>query len=387
NKIDSVNLHDFPVFLVHADDGVDNAPKVCSANVTATTNLKGCAFVRDLISTANSIDLKVNQYTTYVTFGLTPHIDLSVVIPVENVRLNLVSRDQIILGTDGTFVTSNPNEDGPPHFDHLWKGCRNIKPATGVAGLDPKCLDHVFPDPTGIAQGGSKGANSTTGIGDVVARVKWNAWHGERAGIAAGVDVRLPTGDELNYLGSGTFGVKPFAIFSYRARVSPHALVGYEWNGNSVTAGDLSTGAKAKVPDDFAYSVGADAWITKWLTGSFDIVGQRIFSTSTTILTGQCCSGANIFGTQSLSVASQDFLAPCRGACTAAPDPNKVAHNNLQLSASARSYNITNASMGVKVRPLGKLSKLVVTANVLVRLDEGGLSYKPVPLVGVGYTF
>jgi hypothetical protein len=29
----------------------------------------------------------------------------------------------------------------------------------------------------------------------------------------------------------------------------------------------------------------------------------------------------------------------------------------------------------------------VVTANVLVRLDEGGLSYKPVPLLGVGYTF
>jgi hypothetical protein len=162
-------------------------------------------------------------------------------------------------------------------------------------------------------------------------------------------------------------------------------LVGYEWNGNSVTAGDLSTGAKAKVPDDFVYSVGADAWITKWLTGSFDIIGQRIFSTSTTILAGQCCAGASTFGTQALSVAAQDFLAPC-GACAAAPSPNTAAHDNLQLS-SPRSYNVTDASMGVKVRPLGKLSKLVVTANVLIRLDEGGLSYKPVPLVGVGYTF
>ena len=173
--------------------------------------------------------------------------------------------------------------------------------------------------------------------------------------------------------------MKPFAIFSYRARISPHALVGFEWNTNSIAAGDLGTGTKAKVPNDFAYSVGADAWITQWLTGSFDVIGQRILSTSTVI-------GGQVFGTGALSVVPQQFLANC-GTCTADPDPATVTHNNLQLSATSRAYNITNASMGVKFRPLGKVSKLVVTANVLVRLDEGGLSYKPVPLVGVGYTF
>ena len=46
-----------------------------------------------------------------------------------------------------------------------------------------------------ITQGGSKQQNSATGIGDIVARVKWNVWHGEKAGIAAGLDVRFPTGD------------------------------------------------------------------------------------------------------------------------------------------------------------------------------------------------
>jgi hypothetical protein len=367
DKIDSVDLHNFPVVLTHADDNEDNPPAVCS--IRTDKNIKGCAFVRDLVSTQNSIDLKVNQYTTYITFGLTPTVDLSMVIPVENVRMHVTSQDTVIPGTN--FV-----------FDHLWHDCPDA--AVSNPTSDSRCLHHTFPD-RGLTTNGSKADNAASGIGDVVARVKWNAWHGERAGIAAGVDVRLPTGNELNYLGSGTFGVKPFAIFSYRARVSPHALVGYEWNGNSVTAGDLSTGAKAKVPDDFAYSVGADAWITKWLTGSFDIVGQRIMSTTSSILTGKCCTGANVFGTQALSVAPKSFLEPC-GACTT-PDPSTVTHDNLQLSASARSYNITNASMGVKVRPLGTLSKLVVTANVLVRLDEGGLSYKPVPLVGVGYTF
>jgi hypothetical protein len=357
NKLDSVDLHDIPVVLTHAEDTIDNPGHDCAIN---KGSLDGCAFVRDIVSTTNSIDLKTNQYTTYVTFGLTHDIDVSMVIPYENIRMHLTSQDRIFLGSD---ILS----------DHLWVGCTNQANPTA----DPKCLNHTFPDPS--ITHGSKPDNSVSGIGDIVARVKWNAWHGERAGIAAGLDLRLPTGDELNYLGSGTYGVKPFAVFSYRARVSPHVLAGYEWNGDSVTAGDLTSGIKAKVPNDFVYSAGADASITKWLTGSFDIIGQRVASTSTTI-------GTESFGTQPLSVVSQQFLAPC-GQCVVAPSPNKVPRNNLLLGSSPRSYNITNASMGVKFRPLGKLSKLVVTANVLVRLDEGGLSYKPVPLLGFGYTF
>jgi hypothetical protein len=359
NKIDSVDLHNIPVVLTHAPDSVDNPGKTCS--IDTTSNIAGCAFVRDVVSTSNSIDLKVNQYTTYVTFGLTRNIDVSAVIPVENVRMNVTSNDTIILGSD-TFHA------------HVWNNCTD--PADPTA--DPKCLHHTFPDRS-LTTDGSQSSNSASGIGDVVARVKWNAWHGERAGVAAGLDVRFPTGDALNYLGSGSYGVKPFAIFSYRARISPHALVGFEWNTKSIAAGDLGTGTKADVPNDFAYSVGADAWITKWLTGSFDIIGQHILSTQEVI-------GSQTFGTQKLSIESKPFLANC-GTCLVAPNPNTVARNTLTLSSNSVSYNITNASMGVKIRPLGTLSKLVVTANVLVRLDEGGLSYKPVPLLGVGYTF
>jgi hypothetical protein len=375
DKIDSVNLHDFPVFLVHAPDSVDNTPVggttvECSAALNSMRNVKGCSFVRDLISTVNSIDLKVNQYTTYVTFGLTRNVDLSLVIPVENVRMSLHSNDHIILGSDGT--PTSVEDSGTPglHFDHLWGNCANY-PVPGVSSaeaLDHTCLNHSFPDPTGLAQGGSRATNSASGIGDLVARVKWNAFHGEHAGVAVGLDTRFPTGDALNYLGSGSYGVKPFAIFSYRAKpISPHALVGYEWNSRSITSGDLTSTAKGAVPRDFVYSAGVDALVTKWLTGSFDVIGQRIF------------------GAETISVASQEFLAPC-GPCTAAPTQNTVTHDSLQPPKSA-SFNITNASMGVKVRPWPKLSHLVATANLLVRLDDGGLHSKPVPLIGVGYTF
>jgi len=381
DKIDGVNLHNFPALFTHAEDkNNDNPGKDCGIDSSkGQGSINGCAFVRDLIRTVNSVDLKVNQYTTYVTFGLTRRIDVSAVIPVENVRMNLTSNDTILLGTNGYYPAPPGSSDAKtafPHFDHLWVGCQNTKPASAAA-LDPTCLIHQFPDPS-ITQGGSKQQNSATGIGDIVARVKWNVWHGEKAGFAAGLDMRFPSGDALNYLGSGSYGVKPFAIFSYRfARISPHVLAGYEWNSDSITAGGLTTNAKGSVPSDFVYSAGADALITRWLTGSFDIVGQRVF------------------GTQSVSVTAQPFLAPCGDpqqtspippSCTTAPTPNTVSYNNLTENSNA-SYNITNASMGVKLRPFPKVSKLVVTANVLVRLDDGGLHSKPAPLIGLGYTF
>ena len=376
DKIDGVNLHDFPVVLTHTDDSFDNPGNTCSINTTS--NLNGCAFVRDLISTSNSIDLKVNQYTTYVTFGLTRRIDLSLVIPVENVRMGLHSDDTIILGTNGFYPTppTSTDFDSPaPHFDHLFNDCPDPKPAAAsptdtqaqaTSNFDPSCLNHSFPD-SAFTGGGSNPKNSAFGIGDLVARVKWNIWHGERTGFAAGLDVRFPTGDALNYLGSGSYGIKPFGILSYRARISPHVMVGYEWNTDSITATDLTTNAKGSVPNDFVYSAGADALVTKWLTGSFDVIGQRFF------------------GAETLAVTSQPFLAPC-GTCTVAPSPDTVSYQNLTETPNT-SYNITNASMGVKVRPFPNLSKLVVTANLLVRLDEGGLHSKPAPLIGLGYTF
>jgi hypothetical protein len=389
DKIDGVNLHNFPAVLTHTDDNRDNSstavPITCSVNnaVSGPGNLNGCGFVRDQIATINSISLKINQYTSYITFGLTNRIDISAVIPIENVRMSLFSQDTVVPGTSGFITpapgspnsmaynqagTNNPNgtTNGAPYFFHLFKNCPNTSPSNGATGLAPACLQHTFPD-FQFTGSGSVPYNSASGIGDVVARVKWTAWEAERAGLAVGLDVRFPTGDALNYLGSGSYGFKPFAVLSYRARVSPHVLVGYEWNTDSITAGDLTTGVKGNVPRDFVYTAGADAWVTKWLTGDFDIVGQRIF------------------GTQTVSITQQPFLANC-GSCTSSPNPATVTEPSLATSANS-SYNITNASMGIKARPFGKVSRLVFTANVLVRLDDGGLRSKPVPLAGVGYTF
>jgi hypothetical protein len=380
DKLDGINLNNFPAVLTHKDDNTDaSAPGVpVNCSINSSKNLNGCAFIRDRIDTINSVSLKINQYTSYITFGLTSRIDLSMVIPIENVRMAVSSQDTIVLGTNGVIPVTpgSPNAtvanqnltgtNGPPYFFHLFKDCPNTSPPSGLTGLAPNCLNHNFPDPS-FTGSGSNRANSASGIGDVVARVKWNAWEGERAGVAAGMDVRFPTGDALNYIGSGSYGFKPFVVFSYRARVSPHVLVGYEWNTDSVIAGNLTAGGKGSVPNDFVYTVGADARVTKWLTADFDIVGQRVF------------------GTEAVSVTPQQFLANC-GSCASNPSPATVTALNLADMPNS-TYNVTAASMGLKARPFGKLSRLVLSLNVLVRLDDGGLRSKPVPLVGLGYTF
>src|SRR5438876_10750085 len=81
---------------------------------------------------------------------------------------------------------------------------------------------------------------SVSGIGDITFRVKAKAWQSEneRGGLALGVDVRTPTGDDLNFLGAGTYGVRPFIVWSYRWRIAPHWSVGYQMNGDSLVAGD-----------------------------------------------------------------------------------------------------------------------------------------------------
>jgi len=55
--------------------------------------------------------------------------------------------------------------------------------------------------------------------------------------------MRVPSGDEKNFLGTGAIGLRPFLIWSQGGKISPHLNLGYEWSGKSLLASDASTGA------------------------------------------------------------------------------------------------------------------------------------------------
>ena len=351
NTIDGQKLSHLTSVLQHTPFPADAQNPACPNQMGMTAKYAGDpCFVRDFFQSATNIELTVRQYTVYATYGITSKLEISAAIPFLNVKTTVTNDTTIFTNA---FTPVSP--DTPGGVFH------QFNPAAVSScprGLNPPCLHAAFSN-----------SGSATGIGDVVLRGKYQIYKGEHAGIALGADVRVPSGDAENLLGSGATGVKPFGVFSYGARVSPHVEIGYEWNGKSILTGNFvgptATNTKGSLPNRFVYTVGADVSIIRRLTGAFDIFGQRLFGVpqlfpNTYTDQGKCSMDAN---------------------CTTVTPG--TTHADLGVHTST-DYNITNASLGLKLRPV---RRLVLTGNVLLKLDDGGLRARAVPLVGVSYSF
>ena len=76
------------------------------------------------------------------------------------------------------------------------------------------------------------GSVSASGAGDFLIRGKYNLLRRTAVGLAIGSEVRLPTGNEQNLLGSGEGSIKPRVIASFeRDRVAFHGDLGYAIGG------------------------------------------------------------------------------------------------------------------------------------------------------------
>ncbi len=306
DKIDGFDVKNFPAVFLHSGEPPGDFE-----------------FKKDFITTVNSVELKVDQFTLFGTVGATNWLDVSLAVPILKVKMGVHS--------DATI--------------------HRIAPPSPVFGQA-----HFFDaaDPEHSTRALFSDQNDASGIGDILLRVKATAYHGENASVALATDVRLPTGDELDFLGSGAVGVRPFAAVSLRAGpVSPHLNLGYQWNGKSILAGNIATQTKAPLPDQLFVAAGADAQLARGLTFSVDLLTQRVFD------------GARVI--------SKDFIAP-------APD-GQTYH---QIALEKASYTVADAAAGLKYNVVGRL---LLTANVLFALNSGGLRDRVVPLVGLSYTF
>ena len=61
---------------------------------------------------------------------------------------------------------------------------------------------------------------------------------------------------------------------------------------------------------------------------------------------------------------------------------NAGTFNGIQTYGD--SFNISSGAVGLKVSPM---NKLLVTGNLLFRLNDAGLRAKVVPLIGISYVF
>jgi len=296
----------------------------------ATTSPYGA----DFITANNKINLTINQFTPYFTLGVTNRVDVSVAIPVLNVSLNMTSD-----ATIHRIAANNPGARG------TIEGEAHFFDATDI----PNSTQKTFTN-----------AGSASGVGDIVVRVKGTVWKGESAALAVVADLRAPTGDAMNLLGSGAFGFKPFMAFSFhKSRFSPHVNAGYEWNGDSVLAGDVTTLTKAHLPNQFVFAAGTSLRASKAITLAFDILGQRVidgYQAHTSVF-----SSAN-----------------------SRSDPTVTDFTDVSFSRS--SFNIVNGAAGIKLSP-AKAKNLLLTLNALFKLNDAGLRAPVVPLFGISYTF
>jgi hypothetical protein len=336
-QLDGQNLKAMPIAMPQSPTDFGSGT-LCDVNSSdPSLNTGNCGPIRDVVSTSNRVNLKVHQYSTFITYGITRNIDVSLAIPIMNVRFGIVSD------------TTIHHNDSPSRYFHAFE------PSTSCPA---PCLNHVYPN-----------SQNASGIGDLILRVKGTPWNNEKQSVAVGVDVRTPTGDSLNFLGTGAYGVRPFVIWSHRGRISPHVFAGYDVNGSSKIAGDINTGTEDKIPGSLDYSAGADFRVARVLTIAGDIVGEQTF--------------------QALRTQRTTYTepAPCGDTPSETCDPSTITGTGTvdpSLSHYTGSFNLTYFSIGAKLQPV---STLLITGNALIPLNSGGLKPNIVPLIGVSYTF
>lgn len=310
-------------------------------------------IIEEFAAAKNAIGLNINQYTGILAFGLTRRIDVSVTVPFERVSLSAGNSDL-----------------QQASFDFQFLG--------GGAGVSSPVADSPSTNTTIIS-------GSASGVGDVLANVKGSIINGEKTKLAFGMEVRFPTGDEYNLLGTGAYGFKPYLVFSRLGRVTPHVNLGYQWNGFSAlyvnpcffrlsndptNCTERASPPTTKLPGSVDYSAGVDVGIVKRLTAIADFIGQYYFN-APRVTKPIPASGAGI------------PFVPLRNPDN---DPNVAQFNSSPtIGIATQNLAVDNLALGLKWNPTGRL---ILSANALIRLDDGGLRpNRFVPLVGVSYRF
>jgi hypothetical protein len=261
----------------------------------------------DLITLDLDLDMEAEVSALYATFGLTDWMDVGFALPIVSFRMNGLSTAKIL-------------------------------PAAGLPAL------HFFggtPEAP-IYEAAKRTGATSTGVGDVAARLKTRILSGEVLDLALLGEVRLPTGNEDDFLGTGSLSARGLFIASATFNdFSPHLNAGYGYRGDE------------QDQDVIEVVTGFDHRLADWATLAVDVLG--IFK---------------------MGDAQVDFPEP-----VVIPGGFRqvVPRTNIPL----RRDDVVDGSFGFKFRAG---TGFTVVTNVLVPLNDGGLRSSPIPTLGVEFT-
>jgi len=302
-------------------DGISLGKVPFTYEATATDKTTGAILSNTYTSEETDIHFTVDMLISVATFGLSKRVDFSAIVPYERVSVGA-----------GTYA-----------------GQAYIENADNVVVFGPYSVASTFTPGT------------AHGIGDVVFNGKVQLWNGERGAVAAAMNLRTPTGDDQNYLGSGAYGFNPYLVYSYLSKLSPHIKIGYQWNTSTELNNPNDTaGGNQQLPGGVNYDVGADWAALRRVTLAADLLGSQYVN----------------------SVKLTDTTTPLPPPVTNPPTSPTVELPTIATKTGT--YSINDLSTGFKWNPAGTL---ILTGNVLFQLNNDGLRARPTPLVGISCKF
>ena len=299
------------------------------------------AFEGDLIEAALSLDLTTDTMVISATYGLTDRLDLGVAVPLVAVDVNASIRAHI----QRLATTANPDL-------HVFEG--------------------NDPDERTFALSGH-----AAGLGDVMVRAKYNFLTLRGGGLAAAIDVRTPTGDENNLLGTGALQAKLYGIASIGlGKLSPHLNAGYMRSSRGALSG-------VSLHNEWNYTAGFDLAVSPRLTLIADVVGRTIRDQ------GRLREADTIFdfvpagpgGTGGTGGGGGGGGGGSGGGTTTRP----IEHaTRTQFRLESGNLNLAVGNTGVRFNPF---RKMLVSANLLFALTEAGLRDRVTPVISLDYSF
>jgi hypothetical protein len=305
-------------------------------------------FERDLLQSNVSLDIKTNTTVLYANYGLTDRIDVGTAIPIVTTR---------IAGS----VTST-----------ILRTATAATPTT-----------HSF-DGRGLATLTAAETRSATGLGDILLRAKYNFVRQKANALAAAMDLRLPTGDKDDLLGTGATQLKLQLIGSGEYGIfAPHASFGYTFSNGDVS--DLTSqvtidpnlpGAGTvillapppldqSIPDEVNYTFGFSVAPHPRVTLGLDMIGRTI---------------RNVVR---FDVGNESF--PNRAAGTL-PTASYQATGEFLVRDEGAPMNL-GLLLGVVGGKINIGRGLLVNTGVIFPLTDGGLKPKVTPYIGLDYAF
>jgi hypothetical protein len=256
--------------------------------------------------------LQSHVFSLFATYGITERWDVNILLP---------------------FVFT--------HFKVRAQAVLNDESGTGT---------HAFDDVTRSTTSVRSTSDNPVGIGDLLLRTKYHLMDSNGFNLAAGLTLRLPTGNENNFQGLGDTMTTPFLALSQEyGRFHLHGTGGIEFNW------DASDRTRARYAAGVAFSV------IEQLVLNVDIVGSSYLKTDR------------------LSVRVPQFVnAP--GTSEAAPT---TLPRTRTFSTKIRP-DIVDLVVGFKANIYGAL---VGYANVFLPLNNEGIRADVIPAAGLEVSF